>query len=141
MKNFATIRTIYKEYKNLIIYWLIGLNIFGMIIAIRVFINYRTIVSSIETTIEQTRLLTEQNYYSKNFLKPYLTSGYSPLFLAHKNNRIFAEEKLIALSERVASKEKNSHQTTWDIPSDIDEQKPQDARKEFLQERRESNKF
>jgi hypothetical protein len=70
-----------------------------MIIAIRVYVNY----ISIETTIESTTLERETKMaelaFSQNFLVHYEKSEYARYFLQHENNMLAPKEFIIKFEE------------------------------------------
>lgn len=102
-------------------------NIIGMIIAVRMYINYSYISLAIAQETQQTKLLQQQIAYLENFHKPYLQSEFAAYFLWHENNRIFAWEQIVeivyttvadennALSETNQAQENISPSKQWDI--------------------------
>lgn len=88
----------YEEHITSIKYWLIFINLFLMIIAIKAVVNYQNIVNSIDEVkrnIENTR---EHTDYINNFLTPYLNSEYAPYFLAHENNQLLPWETIVKIT-------------------------------------------
>lgn len=90
----------YQENLTLIKYWLLVINIFFMIIAIKAVVNHQMIVNSIEQVRYETTRTEEQTHYVNNFLTPYLKSEFAPYFFAHENNQIFPWEKIIKIITR-----------------------------------------
>lgn len=66
-----------------------------MIFAIRTYVNYLTVVDSIETVNDRTESVQNEMDYAQNFQKKYLASDYGYLFLAHDNSMIFNGEEII----------------------------------------------
>ena len=66
-----------------------------MIFAIRTYVNYLTVVDSIETVNARTASVQSEMDYAQNFQKKYLASDYGYLFLAHDNSMIFDGEEII----------------------------------------------
>ena len=67
----------------------------AMIFAIRTYVNYLTVVDSIETVDARTASVQNEMDYAQNFQKKYLASDYGYLFLAHDNSMIFNGEEII----------------------------------------------
>ena len=67
----------------------------AMIFAIRTYVNYLTVVESIETVNARTASVQNEMDYAQNFQKKYLASDYGYLFLAHDNSMIFDGEEII----------------------------------------------
>ncbi len=87
----------YQENLTLIKYWLLVINIFFMIIAIKAVVNHQVIVDSIAQVQYETEETEEQTHYVNNFLTPYLQSEFAPYFFAHENNQIFPWEKIVKI--------------------------------------------
>jgi len=87
----------YQENLTLIKYWLLVINIFFMIVAIKAVVNHQVIVDSIAQVKYETEETEEQTYYVNNFLTPYLKSEFAPYFFAHENNQIFPGEKIVKI--------------------------------------------
>ena len=68
----------------------------AMILSIRTYINYITIVDTIDSTGKKTASVEEELNYANNFQTKYLASEYGHLFLAHDNNVIFWGESIIS---------------------------------------------
>ncbi len=139
MKKQSPIKQYYKNYKNLIIYWLVGINVFWMIVAIRVFMNYRNIEASIVEVHQQSEFIKQKDLYTKNFLEPYYFSEDAPYFLAHENNRLFPWEKRVRFtiptqSAIFTNNKRNQNQEQEEVT-------PPYARRSFLWERRKTNPF
>ena len=66
-----------------------------MIIAIRTYVNYLTVVNSIESVDALATSVQNEMDYTQNFQKKYLASDYGYLFLAHDNSMIFDGEEII----------------------------------------------
>ena len=67
----------------------------AMIFAIRTYVNYLTVMDSIETVNSRTASVQSEMDYAQNFQKKYLASDYGYLFLAHDNSMIFDGEEII----------------------------------------------
>lgn len=87
----------YQEHITMIKYWLLVINIFFMIVAIKAVVNHQLIVDSIAVVKLQTQQIEEKKDFTTNFLSPYLQSEFAPYFFAHENNQIFPWEKIIKL--------------------------------------------
>ncbi len=111
----------YQENLTLIKYWLLVINIFFMIVAIRAIVNHQMIVDSITNVKYETQQTEEHTDYVNNFLTPYLKSDFAPYFFAHENNQIFPWEKIIKIiiRDNVDTISPNTNQswssitTTW----------------------------
>ena len=133
------LRRAYREYKNLIVYGLVGINIFGMIVAVRVYINYRAIQASIAKVEAEKTMLLEKDWYAKNFQIYYLNSEYAPYFLAHENNWILPGEKLVKIETKKVKKIGRLESELE--PRQTEEATPQDAWKDFIKESFSKNRF
>ncbi len=65
------------------------------IFSIKTYVNYLTVVDSIETVNARTAAVQNEMDYAQNFQKKYLASDYGYLFLAHDNSMIFDGEEII----------------------------------------------
>ncbi|MDR0650809.1 MAG: hypothetical protein LBG59_05415 [Candidatus Peribacteria bacterium] len=83
-------------YGSRIKYLLFGILIFVMLVAIRTYINYVTIVDTTTSVRKRNAFIQNEADYAKNFQMKYLSSEYGHLFLAHDNNVIFRGESIIS---------------------------------------------
>jgi hypothetical protein len=77
-----------KRYPNRIKYGLILLDILAMIIAIRVYVNYLSIETTIANTITEREQKMDELSFAQNFLVQYERSDYAKYFLQHENNML-----------------------------------------------------
>ena len=89
------LKTILNLYWTKIKYALWVALFIAMIFAIRTYVNYLTVVDSIETVNDRTESVQNEMDYAQNFQKKYLASDYWYLFLAHDNSIIFNGEEII----------------------------------------------
>ena len=89
------LKTILNLYWTKIKYALRVVFFIAMIFAIRTYVNYLTVVDSIETVNTRTASVQNEMDYAQNFQKKYLASDYGYLFLAHDNSMIFNGEEII----------------------------------------------
>ncbi len=89
------LKTILNIYWTKIKYALWILVFIAGIFAIRTYVNYLTVVDSIETVNARTASVQNEMDYAQNFQKKYLASDYGYLFLAHDNSMIFNGEEII----------------------------------------------
>lgn len=89
------LKTILNIYWTKIKYALWILVFVAGIFAIRTYVNYWTVVDSIETVDERTAAVQNEMDYAQNFQKKYLASDYGYLFLAHDNSMVFRWEEII----------------------------------------------
>ena len=89
------LKTILNIYWTKIKYALRVVFFIAMIFAIRTYVNYLTVVDSIETVNARTVSVQNEMDYAQNFQKKYLASDYGYLFLAHDNSMIFNGEEII----------------------------------------------
>lgn len=89
------LKTILNNHWTKIKYGLWIVFFFAMIFAIRTYVNYLTVVDSIETVNTRTASVQNEMDYAQNFQKKYLASDYGYLFLAHDNSMIFDWEEII----------------------------------------------
>jgi hypothetical protein len=83
-------------YGSKIKYILFGILIFAMLVAIRTYINYITIIDTTTTVRNRSAFIQNEADYAKNFQMKYLSSEYGHLFLAHDNNVLFWGESIIS---------------------------------------------
>ena len=89
------LKTILNLYWTKIKYALWVALFIAIIFAIRTYVNYLTVVDSIETVNDRTESVQNEMDYAQNFQKKYLASDYGYLFLAHDNSMIFNGEEII----------------------------------------------
>ena len=89
------LKTILNTYWTKIKYALRIVLFVAMIFAIRTYVNYLTVMDSIETVNARTASVQNEMDYAQNFQKKYLASDYGYLFLAHDNSMIFNGEEII----------------------------------------------
>jgi len=89
------LKTILNTYWTKIKYALRVVVFVAMIFAIRTYVNYLTVMDSIETVNARTESVQNEMDYAQNFQKKYLASDYGYLFLAHDNSMIFNGEEII----------------------------------------------
>ena len=89
------LKTILNLYWTKIKYALWVALFIAMIFAIRTYVNYLTVVDSIETVNDRTASVQNEMDYAQNFQKKYLASDYGYLFLAHDNSMVFKWEEII----------------------------------------------
>ncbi|MBO4203883.1 hypothetical protein J5893_03570 [bacterium] len=65
------------------------------VLVINTYVNYSTILETIDTVSHKTDLVQNEMDYSKYFQLRYLASEYGHLFLAHDNNIVFRGEVVI----------------------------------------------
>ena len=97
------LKTILNTYWTKIKYALRVVVFVAMIFAIRTYVNYLTVMDSIETVNARTESVQNEMDYAQNFQKKYLASDYGYLFLAHDNSMIFDWEEIILFK------------TSWDV--------------------------
>lgn len=88
-----------RRYPNRIKYGLILLDLFAMIIAIRVYVNYLSIESTIENTIIEKENKMTELAFTQNFLVNYEKSDFAKYFLQHENNMLLKGEYIIKFEE------------------------------------------
>lgn len=120
-------KIILKHWNKIKFAW-IFLSIIVMIIAIRTYINYNTIIEAIQKVKYDIKMVEDEIAYSNNFLTHYLDSEYSDYFLAHKSNILFNWEFIIRFQSPSQEEEKNNN-NTWNMNTI---QTPQEARKHFI---------
>lgn len=88
-----------RKYPNRIKYGLIVLDVFAMIIAIRVYINYISIETTIQDTIVERETKMAELAFSQNFLVHYEKSDFAKYFLQHENNMLMPDEYVVKFVE------------------------------------------
>jgi hypothetical protein len=90
------LKHIIDTYGSRLKYLLFVVLILVMLLAIRTYINYVTIIDTTNTVKRRTANVQNELDYSQNFQSKYLASEYGHLFLAHDNNTIFRGESIIS---------------------------------------------
>lgn len=113
-------------------YGLMIANIFIILIAARMYINYSAIEDAIQDTIIQSQQKTLELAFSENFLLNYEKSEYARYFLQHENNIIGPGEFIIKF-EKMPEKTQTG---TTEIISQYDQKEylktPQQSRNRFI---------
>lgn len=127
-----------RRYPNRIKYGLILLDLFAMIIAIRVYVNYLSIESTIENTIIEKENKMTELAFTQNFLVNYEKSDFAKYFLQHENNMLLKGEYIIKFEENTRksltwTQEETTKTTATENANLITS--PQSSWKRFLQEK------
>ena len=83
------IKSFINSYGTQLKYGLMFVLLFSMIIAIRTYTNYISIIDTTEAVNKRSKNVQSELDYASNFQNKYLSSEYGHLFLAHDNNAIF----------------------------------------------------
>ena len=105
------IRYYLRRYPNRIKYGLIVLDLFAMMFAIRVYVNYLSIETTIQDTIVERESKMAELAFSQNFLVHYEKSDFAKYFLQHENNMLMPDEyviKFVENNKKVATGEQNT---------------------------------
>jgi hypothetical protein len=86
-----------KTYPTRIKYGLFLLDLFAMIIAIRMYSNYVNIQTTIENTIFERQTKMAELAFTRNFLAQYENSDFARFFLQHENNMLSVGEYIVKL--------------------------------------------
>ncbi len=105
------IRYYLRRYPNRIKYGLIILDLFAMMFAIRVYVNYLSIETTIQDTIIQRESKMAELAFTQNFLVHYEKSDFARYFLQHENNMLMPGEYVIKFVEN-SKKTSTGDQTT-----------------------------
>ena len=116
-----------RHWNKIKVFWWI-FAIVVMLIAIKTYVNYSTIVDEIKNVNNNINAVEQEIAYAENFYSKYLDSEYSMYFLSHKNNILFDWEYIIKISttpkevenQNNENKEKDHHET------------PQESRQRFI---------
>jgi hypothetical protein len=127
-----SIKTYILKHPMRIKYGLMIANIFIILIAARMYINYSAIEDAIQDTIIQSQQKTLELAFSENFLLNYEKSEYARYFLQHENNIIGPGEFIIKF-EKMPEKTQTG---TTEIISQYDQKEylktPQQSRNRFI---------
>lgn len=126
-------KSIVLRYPSQLKYGLIFINIFVILMSVRMYINYVSIEDAIQDTINQSAQWKLELAYSENFLINYEKSQYAKYFLQHKNN-ILSRWEFIVRFEQIPTKiTKPEEQTpTDDFSTNASLQTPTQSRNSFL---------
>lgn len=86
-----------RHWNKIKVFWWI-FAIVVMLIAIKTYVNYSTIVDEIKNVNNNINAVEQEIAYAENFYSKYLDSEYSMYFLSHKNNILFDWEYIIKIS-------------------------------------------
>ena len=95
---------IIRHWNKVKIFWIL-FALVVMIVATKTYLNYNTIIESIDDVKYDIKSVEDEIAYSKNFLEKYLDSEYADYFLAHKNNVLFNWEYIIRFKYPQENKE------------------------------------
>jgi len=101
-----------RRYPNHIKYGLIVVDIFAMIIAIRVYVNYLAIETTIQNTVIQRESKMAELAFTENFLIHYEKSDFARYFLQHENNMLLPDEYVIKFVENAQKSSTGTQNTT-----------------------------
>lgn len=93
------IRLLIQQHPTRTKYGLLIIAIIMMIGAIKTYINYLNIETSIADVNNQTRQIQLQKNYEQKFLVPYETSFRSDIFMTHESNILESDEFIIQFQE------------------------------------------
>ncbi len=124
------IKSFIKQYGTRIKRGLLLANIFLMLIAIQIYMNYLMIIETTESVKAQNQKVQDEIDYINNYQIKFLNSEHAKLFLAHENNILWWGETVIAF------KEKKAELPPEETPIII-KQTPREERKAYFQEKRE----
>lgn len=123
-------------------YLLLVVLILVMLLAVRTYINYITIIETTNTVEKRTANVQTEMDYTQNFQTRYLASEYGHLFLAHDNNSLFRGESIISFKSWTGTNEQLQATSLTHIPDrreTAEQQKvqmtPQEARQQFIKEK------
>jgi hypothetical protein len=123
-------------------YGLMLVLLFSMIIAIRTYINYVSIIDTTDGVDKRSASVQSELDYATNFQSKYLSSEYGHLFLAHDNNSIFRGESIINFKTSTGDDQAAKTTTLSHIPDrrEVLEQEkknlsPSEAWQEFIREK------
>lgn len=111
-------------------YILLIIDIFLILVATKIFINYNNIIKAIDETALESQYKELELAYNQNFQISYEKSDYSALFLKHENNILLPKEFIIKF-QKIIPKEDIQEQS-WSIRI---LKTPQESRKQFLYEK------
>jgi len=112
------IRYYIRRYPNRIKYGLIVLDLFAMMFAIRVYVNYLSIETTIQDTIIERESKMAELAFTQNFLVHYEKSDFARYFLQHENNMLMPGEYVIKFVEN-NKKVSTGDQTTTTQQTDV----------------------
>jgi hypothetical protein len=135
------LKHIIDTYGSRVKYLLFGILILVMLLAIRTYINYITIIDTTDAVRKRSAWVQNEMEYSKNFQTKYLSSEYGHLFLAHDNNALFRGESIINFKTGTGAEEVAKTISLSHIPDrqEIEEEhinlSPPEAWQTFIKER------
>ena len=128
------IKSYILTHPNRVKYGLILVNIFLILMSVRIYINYITIEDAIKETIQQTEYKQLELAFTENFLLNYEQSEYAQYFLQHENNILGRWEFIVKFE---ALPEKNQEDDNGIAVSQYDQKQyiktPQDSWKHFME--------
>ena len=86
-----------RHWNKIKVFWW-AIAIIVMLVAVKTYVNYSTIVNEIDSVNKNIAAVEQEIAYAENFYSKYLDSDYSMYFLSHKNNILFDWEYIIKIS-------------------------------------------
>ena len=123
------IKSFIKRYKTLLKWGLLIANIFLMLGAIQIYMNYLIIIETTQSVKAQNQKVQDEIDYINNYQLKFLDSDHAKHFLAHENNILGAGETVIAF------KEKKPELSSEEIPIET-KKTPREERKAYFQKKR-----
>ncbi len=120
------VRSIIQQHPVRAKYGLLIVAVIMMIVAIKTYINYLNIETSIADVKNQTSQIQLQKNYEQKFLVAYESSFRSDIFMMHENNILAKGEFIVQFQESTPIVDAN----TWD--QDTPTLTPPEARRYFL---------
>jgi len=122
------------KHPNRIKYGFFIVDMFLVLMAIKIFINYNNIEQAIEQTALESFTKTQELGYAQNFQLAYERSDYAQLFLKHENNMLLPGEMIIKFQDKA------SMQMSWANATGSQNRikmitTPQEARLQFFKEK------
>lgn len=113
-------------------YLLLIIDIFLVLVATKMFINYNNIKIAIDETASQSEYKRLELAYTENFQLPYEKSEYAEYFLKHENNMLLPKEFIVKFQTITPVTNTGNNQGTTNKGHFIES--PQESRKQFFYE-------
>lgn len=113
-------------------YLLLVIDIFLVLVATKMFVNYNNIKIAIDETAQQSEYKKQELAFTENFQLPYEKSEYAEFFLKHENNILLAKEFIVKFQTIIPSSQTGSTKQEKDTTRFIES--AQASRRQFFYE-------
>lgn len=108
-----------KNNIRLMRYIFLVINVFFMLGAVKIYINYQNVIEEINKANLTTKEISDNYSFFQNYLHDYLNSEYSVYFKSHENEMLFEREYMVNLVSPFQAKAVTEQAQTKTVSNDI----------------------